>query len=301
MNTKEYLESVLEAQTLDTNGDELKNLRSRRKEIRELLLNAYQSPKPSVRWAGSMSKTTMIRDSYDGDLTCYFDHDDDQAGETLKEIYESVRGALSDDYLVEEKPSALRILSRQQENKGEYTHIDVVPGRFIEGSDGDVFLFRKTGDKSRLKTNLDVHIEHIRDSGVCDAIRLIKLWRFQNGLEHAKTFVLELLVVDLLKNMKSSSLQSQLKHTWEEFRDHSASLAVTDPANPEGNDLKKQLDVCRDDLAKVSKKTLETIEDSGWEDVFGPVESESGDTQARALHEAIRSVAVPSKPWLPKG
>tara|TARA_E500000318_G_scaffold14854_4_gene14822 strand:+ start:30375 stop:31280 length:906 start_codon:yes stop_codon:yes gene_type:complete len=298
MNTKQYLESVLEAQTLDSNGDELKKLRSRRREIREILLSAYKSPKPSVRWAGSMSKTTMIRDSYDGDLTCYFDHDDEQAGKTLKEIYESVRDALSDDYLVEEKPSALRILSRQKETKGEYTHIDVVPGRFIEGNDGDVFLFRKSGDKSRLKTNLDVHIEHIRDSGVCDAIRLIKLWRFQNGLDHAKTFVLELLVVDILENKKSLSLQSQLKHVWEEFRDHSASLSVKDPANPEGNALKTQLDDCRDDLASVAKRTLKTIEDDGWEAVFGPVESETEEAKAAALHDAIRNVAVPNKPWL---
>jgi hypothetical protein len=39
-------------------------------------------------------------------------------------------------------------------------------------------------DKKRLKTNLDVHLDHVRDSGVIDAIRLAKLWGVRNGPAH---------------------------------------------------------------------------------------------------------------------
>ncbi|MBL4808909.1 MAG: hypothetical protein JKY43_02485 [Phycisphaerales bacterium] len=301
MNTKEYLNETLDDQTLAENGKELKKLRRHRDDIKNLLLSKYSSPNPSICWAGSMSKKTMISDSYDGDLTCYFGHDDEQSGKTLEEIYQSVCDALRDDYMVEEKPSALRIMSDQTDSRGQYLHLDVVPGRYIEGDSGDVFLHRRTGDKSRMKTNLDVHIEHIRESGVRDAIRLIKLWRFQNGLIHAKTFVVELLVVKLLEKKKSSSLENQLIHVWESFRDNSASLAVEDPANPKGNDLKDQMDACRVDLSRVARQTLQTIEDSGWEDVFGAVESESENVKAAALRVAVAGVSVPNKPWLPKG
>lgn len=296
MTTDDYLKTILEQQTFADDDPEMVELRRHRDEIRDLLRAEFD--KPSIRWAGSMNKRTMIRDSYDGDLTCYFGHEDTQAGETLEDIYGSVRDVLRKQYIVEEKPSALRVLSAQPDSKGVYTHVDVVPGRFILGDDGDVFLHRTTGDKSRLKTNLDVQIRHIRDSGVRSAIRLMKLWRFQNGLTTVKTFVLELLVVKLLEDKDSDKLEDQLVHVWTEFRDHPKSLSVEDPANPTGNDLKPQLDACRDDLSRVAKRTLQTIEDEGWEAVFGPVESDETNSKQEAVRVAASSVPRPSKPWL---
>ena len=49
-------------------------------------------------------------------------------------------------------------------------HIDVVPGRFTDETKADAYLYQCGGDKKRLKTNLDVHLDHVRDSGVTDAI-----------------------------------------------------------------------------------------------------------------------------------
>ena len=76
MTTKEYLESVLDAQTFADDDQEIKDLRQNRDEVKDCLLEVFGSPKPSIKWAGSMSKRTMIRDSYDGDVTCYFEHGD---------------------------------------------------------------------------------------------------------------------------------------------------------------------------------------------------------------------------------
>jgi hypothetical protein len=41
-----------------------------------------------------------------------------------------------------------------------------------------------------------MHLSHIKNSNVVDAIRLIKLWRVRKALMF-KTFVLELLVIKL--------------------------------------------------------------------------------------------------------
>ena len=106
--------------------------------------------------------------------------------------------------------------------------------------DGCVPLPVERGEK-RLKTNIDVHIEHVRDSGVTDAIRLVKLWKVRNGIVF-KHFVLELSVIKLLDGRKRSSLESQLVHVLTEFRDSIDELTVEDPANPEGNDLSDVLD-----------------------------------------------------------
>lgn len=301
MNANDYLKKILAQQTFDDDDPELKELRKRRKEIEGALRKYFLKSSPSIRWGGSMAKETMIRESYDGDMTCYFPHDEVDAGTTLEEIYDSTAEALRKEYEVEGKASALRVKdSSTVESKGfaQDLHIDVVPGRFTSDDGDDVFLHRTTGDKQRLKTNLQVHIDHIRDSGVRDAIRLIKLWNIRNGLG-AKTFVLELLVVDLLKNKKNSGLATQLEHMWTEFRDNVNGLAVEDPANPRGNDLKHILDQVRHWLSAVAGTTLSLIQNSGWEAVFGKLGDESGEEGKKAaLKAAAVHVVNPTKPWL---
>lgn len=299
MKPNDYLKKVLAKQTFDDDAPELKDLRRRREAIRSKLLSHFSDSSPSIRWAGSMAKTTMIRASYDGDLTNYFRHDDTAAGETLEEIYDNTADALSDEYDVERKASALRVKDRSTKpTKGyaEDTHVDVVPGRFIDDDESDVNL--RHDEKRSLKTNLQTHIDHIKGSRVVEAIRLMKLWNVDNGIG-AKTFVLELLVVKLLENRKSDGLASQLEHVWSEMRDDPDGLAVEDPANPSGNDLKPDLDKVRYQLSAVARRTLENIDAHGWESVFGPVDDDDGeDEKAKARRAAaVAAVSTPTRPW----
>jgi hypothetical protein len=211
------------------------------------------------------------------DLTCYFGHEEKRAGDTLQEIYENVETALSNDYLITRKPSALRLKSRDLNQWATDFHIDVVPGRFIDEKNEDVFLYRSSGEKGRQKTNLDVHIEHVKNSDVTDAIRLNKLWRARNFLS-VRHFVLELLTIELLKYKKSLGLPEQLKHVWAELRDNIDNITIEDPANPTGNDLSELFNTAiRYELSSAAQRTLDLIEKSGWGTVFGAVpENSSG-------------------------
>src|SRR5690606_1232942 len=119
---------------------------------------------PNFTHGGSRAKGTMIREDYDLDEVCYFDNDDAAPGDTLEEIYDNVAELLEADYQVERKRSALRLRSK----KGKDLKIDIVPGRYVSDTGTDVFLHQNEGDKERLKTNLEVHIEHVRDSGRTD-------------------------------------------------------------------------------------------------------------------------------------
>lgn len=300
MTTNQYLTKILQQQTLADDSPEMEDLLRRREQIQGVLNSAFAPSRPSIRWGGSKAKGTMIRLSYDGDVTCYFGRDDRRVGGTLQAIYDSVAAALEKDFEVYRKNSALRVKDRSTKSTQGFArdlHVDVVPGRFFEDEkSGDVWLHQNEGTKERLKTNLDTHTTHIRDSEVTDAIRLMKLWNVRNGIG-AKTFVLELLVVKLLSGRRRASLQQQLEHIWTEFRDQSNELVVEDPANPTGNDLKPVLDQVRHQLCSVAKRTLDLIARSGWEAVFGPVEDNDTGAKKAALLGTAARVTNPTKPW----
>lgn len=298
MNDNEYLAAILKQQTLAPESAELKALQDERAKVEKILREYFSKSSPTIRYGGSKAKDTMIKEAYDLDIICYFAHGDTAAGETLEDIYKNTKKALEPHYWIEEKPSALRLRNRDPKDFKADSHIDAVPGRYTDDTKTDVFLYQSSGEKKRLKTNLEVHIAHVRDSGVTDAIRLLKLWRVRNGLR-IKHFALELLAVKLLKEKKSATLVTQLEHVWEEFRDHSASLSIEDPANPTGNDLSSLLDTSiRNELSTVAQTTLDAIEKSGWQAVFGTVEEKSEEEKTASLRRAAAVVTTPTKPWL---
>lgn len=290
MTDNEYLKKILESQTLASDGEEMNDLRSRRSDVTTKLRNKYGSG-PSIRYGGSKAKGTMIKEAYDLDITCYFDREDDSAGDTLLEIYESVAGVFADDYLIQRKPSAIRLLSNNLDNLGQDYHVDLVPGRFIDDERADVFLYRSSGEKGRQKTNLDIHISHVKDSGVIEAIRLEKLWRARNNLS-VKHFVLELLTIDLLREKKGISLSEQLIHAWTEMRDNIDDMKVEDPANPTGNDLSELFNsTVKYELKNSARLTLEIIEKYGWEKVFGEIPSD----ESKNVSNGYPSIIVPAR------
>lgn len=210
----------------------------------------------------------------------------------METIFENVKKSLTKKYFVQPKSSAIRIQSLDRLD----FHIDVVPGRFVDDKKEDAFLHRTTGEKKRLKTNLDVHIEHVKGSGVVPAIRLMKLWRVRRGLS-LKHFGLELLTIDTAKSKKAAGLDVQLQHIWRTLRDDVDSIRIEDPANPNGNDLSEVLsDAVRRELSTTASQTLATIDRDGWEAVFGKLANSEDDKKA-AVVEAAKSVSVASRPW----
>lgn len=291
MKPNQYLEAVLTDQSFAPNSPEFNELQARGEEVKKVLTDNFGSA-PRLREAGSKKKGTMIRESYDLDLTCYFPHDDTTAGDSLKEIYENVEAALADAYITVRKGCAIRIRDKAGDTD---LFVDVVPGRFVEADDGDVLLFPSSSHKERLKTNLDVHVAHVRESGVLDAIKLNKLWRGRNGVP-IKTFPLELLVIDLLSDKTSEDITDQLLAVWTAFRDDADDLSIQDPANSSGNDLSELLDPVLSYLSSTAAATLQLVDDAGWEAVFGEVEADKAQRREALSGIAARS-PVTTKPY----
>lgn len=296
MTADEYLEEVRRNQSFAPDDPEIETLRSRAGDVKELLQTELSTHAPAVRNAGSYRKGTMIRESYDFDILVYFDHDTD-VGDTLKEIRDVVKEVLDKEYIAEPRRSALRILDANEPEDPTYFHIDVVPGRFIDGDDGDVAIYQEGGEKGWLKTNPEIHISHIQKSGVRDAIKLLKFWNLRRFGQPMQTFILELLTVKLLDGMADRKLSVQLEHVWTQFRDHPDSLCVTDPANS-NNDLTDALDAAaRSQLAVDAQQALDRIADEDWEAIFGEVEKQSVEDETNALEAAAVVTSSPSRPY----
>lgn len=297
MTTSEYLNEVLRLQNLSDNSQELKDIQSHRADVEELLRTEFSESSPTIRYGGSKAKGTLIKESYDLDIICYFPSDESEAGDSLKDIYENVAKALGTKYLVTRKNSSLRLNSLDASAANRDFHIDVVPGRYVDETGSDCFIHQNNAEKERLKTNLDTHIAHVKESGVIEAIRLLKLWRVRKGIS-LKQFVWELLVIEILKDKSSSSLEDQLEHVWSTIRDTEEPITIEDPANPSGNDLSQTVKDAWSLLSSFSDSTLRTIEDSGWEGVFGSVSRpESTSARIASLTQAASTASVSSRPW----
>ncbi len=298
MTNNEYLNEVLASQDLAEDSPELKELREHRKDVEDLLNEKFAKSSPTIRYGGSKAKGTLIREYYDLDLVCYFPHDETSAGETLKEIYENVRDALKEKYAVQEKTSAIRLRSKDSGATEKDIHIDVVPGRYVADEKADCFLHQTQGDKERLKTNLQIHIDHVRGSGVTNAIRLLKLWKVRRGLS-VKQFVFELLIIKLLADKKGSGLAEQVEHVWTKISEAQEAITVEDPANPTGNDLMPVLRGSWGELSGAAASSLRTLDSDGWEGIYGPVKTATANVRVERLAAAAAAVKAPSRPWYP--
>lgn len=293
MTPNDYLSQILKSQQLKSDGDDLAALQSARADVEDALRAGFPDCAPSIRYGGSKAKGTMILDDYDLDVICYFPHDDTSAGGSLEDIYNNVRSCFEKDYAIHPRTTALRL---HDKDGGDF-HIDVVPGRFTDTTKTDAYLHQNGGSKKFLKTNIQTHIDHVSKSGCTDIIQLMKLWRLRNGVS-IRTFPMELLVIEVLKDTKAQGLEGRLTELLLEVRDNIDDYSIEDPGNPTGNDLSELLnDTVRASLSAGAWSTLQTVETSGWEAVFGAVETTAKVHKVAALSAAAVHAPSPTRPW----
>jgi len=141
MDSEKYLINILSRQSLPDDCAEVKAMQSEREKIEKLIRKEFSGKGLSIQYAGSYKKGTMIKDSYDLDIICYLDHDNNDAGETIEDIFENVKKALGKEYMVNAKKSALRLYDIKNPSKKIDFHIDVVPGRYVDEKKSDTYLF----------------------------------------------------------------------------------------------------------------------------------------------------------------
>ena len=218
------------------------SLDDEREGIDSMIKEAYPDSYP-IHARRFAAKRTMIHEDYDLDEVCYF------ATATRRRVRRWKT-------FTEHRQAAGGILHRAAEALGaapEHLQGQGCQDRrrsrsYTDATQTDVFIHHNDGDKERLKTNLEVHISCVRDSGCTDAIKLTKLWRTRNAIG-IKTFPLELLVIEVLRRDGSGNCETRFQRVLTAFADDIDNFNIEDPANPSGNDLSQALtDTIRNDL-----------------------------------------------------
>jgi len=269
MTPNQYLKDLLESQALDKN--QLDELEKHRIEV-EGILTAQFGSIPTIRYSGSKAKGTMIAESYDLDIICYFP---DSETKSLKDIYSEVWNVLGKYYKLEPKSSAIRIKKEDVYSEHDY-HIDVVPGRYIKGDDGYAFIHVSNGEKDRLQTNIDVHVRNISKSDCREIIKLVKLWKVRNDLpSNLKTFVFELFTINALNDSRNKDdLAASFVKVMTALKDELISTRLEDPANSNNIVSDSITSANKSLIAQKAAETIETLnssfgnEISRWKKVF---------------------------------
>jgi hypothetical protein len=121
-----------------------------------------------------------------------------------------------------------------------------VPGKLQNIFSSDHSLYRRRAG-TWTKTNIEKHINHVRNSGCLAEIRIIKLWRNQKKLDFP-SFYLELTVMSALAGSISCSLAENIQTVLEYLRDSFVNARVIDPANTNN--------VISDDLTTAEKQKI---------------------------------------------
>lgn len=291
-NRDKVLRQILADEYLDPDGPEIAQIESVRADVEKLLFGEFGRTGLSFKYGGSKAKQTILKSSFDLDLLCYFHRENESAGATLEDIYSNVARVLGGAYRVELRTTAIRLHAIDDRTGGPGLRVDIVPGRFIAGSSGDVHLHQLDGEKQWLKTNPEKHIQHVLSFEGHEEVCALKLWRIKTNLQ-MRQFAFELLCIDQLSKHRGLGLSTRVEMVLRDFASMPNSPPIIDPANP-SNDLSElTAPVIWAELKQAATQSLRELPVQEWPGVL-MVDPVSVDVEP--LLSAVRS-APPSKPW----
>jgi len=247
-----YLSDILNQQRVPRRSED--RLRSIRDELEGVLRSNWNTAGPRFYYGGSFGKRTMIRESFDLDLVVYFPQTNQF---TVRAFYEGVEQRLkSRGYVTRRHNVAIRL-----PYEGGF-HVDVVPGRSMDAYFKYANLYSSEQDTTK-QTSIKIHIEHIRNGGHQDVIKIMKLWRLRHSVPIG-SFALELVITQALFNNRAPDIEDQVLKVLEYLRDSYASARLVDPAN--SNNVISQ-DISRADKAAVQLAAGRSRSQTSWSDI----------------------------------
>lgn len=172
-----------------------------------------------VHFSGSYAKGTGVKGSADLDLFISLKSDTPY---TLQHIFDSL-------YLNYKKivPARKQNVSIGINYNG--LEIDLVPGKKQKGNTSYHNLYKnKTGTWTQ--TNVKNHIKIINESGRCNEIRAMKIWRHLNNLDFPSIY-LELSVLEALKHSNRNQCSTNVWKVFHYLRDEFLNKRIVDPSN----------------------------------------------------------------------
>jgi hypothetical protein len=235
MTGDEYLASVLSNYQVNT------RIGSPPHNERQILLPVIQNWASNflldVAFSGSFAKGTSVKGSTDVDL---FISLDSQTPRTLKEIYDGLYTYLAQKGYVPRRQNVSIGINHNN------LSVDLTPGRKQAGNTNDHSIFRNKA-QTWTQTNIQAHIDLVKQSGRIDEIRATKIWRNLHQLDFP-SFFLELTVLNALWGRDRNQLATNFLTVLEYLRDSFINAQVVDPANANN--------IISDDLTSAEKQTI---------------------------------------------
>ncbi|HHF7344526.1 TPA: hypothetical protein ACPSKB_000931 [Legionella feeleii] len=234
MNSNDfYLIGVLNkyhARDLSVFTDEINRLKS-------ILRNWANTCYIDIFDAGSRAKGTAISIASDIDYVISLTNSCNRDSGGLNTIYQSLYDTLKHSYHeIRKQNVSIRIHLNQGFIPNNQLEIDVTPARIHSGNTNDHSIWiSKRGTWQQ--TNIQKHINDIRNSGRDNEIKLLKIWRELNQLDFPSIY-LEYLVINHLLKYKPKGLgflANNFNHLISELANTDTyplwNLTVIDPAN----------------------------------------------------------------------
>lgn len=215
----------------------------------------YYSPQMDVQKSGSRAKGTAIKGSSDMDM--FLSITDRNNEDTLQNYYNEIYEFLyNKGYKVRKQNVSIGV------NYYGYD-IDVVPAKrsnqssYSKGwqSYNDHWLWSNKRQQ-RTKTNIQKHIDLVRNNNIEKYVMLMKIWRNNHGLDIPSIYI-EIMTYDALSIKRTYDLETDYLYLLRYFKDNVVDKKVVDPSNSiniisdtlkdsEKHEIKRQLELSLD-------------------------------------------------------
>lgn len=210
-----------------------------------------------VDYSGSHAKGTAIRGKADTDLFISL-NSTVLSSFTLREIYNNLNTYFSSrNYSTKLQNASIGITHNGFE-------IDLVPAvKFSGYTNGHWLYVRKTGSE-RIKTNVQVHINRIANSGRVPEIRAVKVWAMNHNLDFPSIY-LELTILDALNGFRIGDISNNFMTVMNYLANRFTNARVVDPANTT-NIISNQL--TPSEKLAIASRARQSINAATWEDIL---------------------------------
>ena len=141
--------------------------------------------------------------------------------------------------------------------------VDIIPARKHEGHTNYHSIYVSKTNSWKI-TNIQLHIQLVKDSGRIDEIKLAKIWSKLHNLDFP-SFYLELSVIEALKGRSKDQLDLNFQHVLADLSTELISRRVVDPANS-NNIISESL--TDDEKRVISRNAEDGYRAPGWNGVI---------------------------------
>ena len=254
MDDEEFLRTVLIG--LEPPQSQVDSLLRLRDNVRSCIFDNIGGRK-SMFMSGSFKKKTMIKRHYDLDMVIIWSPEFKPLKD-LKDLFYTVKDALNSKWKrIEKKRVGWRI---PYENE---FHVDVIP-TIQDIYDSEYSYLYNCYEKTKLRTSMKIHMEHIERHNRRDVIKLLKLWKYRQDVP-IKTFLLEIMIHLACYEVNRESLSDQLEAVFEYIANNIVNKEFYDPAN---RDNIISADLTRREKNEIRDKAHKALNREYWGQIF---------------------------------